>query len=296
MASCLFPGGGHRRRRVRRARHSLWIVRLAAHWRPGWEPARLLTGMVNQAQRAGWRPLGNVQCGRPTQENREVPWGMCSAGARPRKTGRSWSSKWVGVPMGTTARNTNGTPRFPALGRADAPGSGWRGFLSLPSRQLKPPLGAPHASPQLPLSRRYPGPLLGYPFDRDVHSRRSRLFEWALGWGVAFASPPGGDSLQSPASAITCCARSVAGSRRPLASLSLRGKGGFEAPLHLSWRPQPLAPGHCPACGFRRLLPPSTKPRSNKSYRGGWGIKSRLATSRVGNRGGLRPARPLPPE
>ena len=116
---------------------------------------------------------------------------MCSAGARPRKTGRSWSSKWVGVPMGTTARNTNGTPRFPALGRADAPGSGWRGFLSLPSRQLKPPLGAPHASPQLPLSRQYPSPLLGYPFDRDVHSRRSRLFEWALGWGCGFCVAAG---------------------------------------------------------------------------------------------------------
>ena len=117
-----------------------------------------------------------------------------------------------------------------------------------------------------------------------------------LAGGVAFASPPGGDSSQNPASAITCCAVSVARSRRPLASQSLRGKGGFEAPLHLSWRPRPLAPGHCPACGFRRLLPPSTKPRSNKSYQGGWGIKSRLATSRVGNRGGLRPARPLPPE
>ena len=55
----------------------------------GWEPARLLAGMVNPAQRAGWRPLGecavrapdprkqggplgNVQCGRSTQENMEV--------------------------------------------------------------------------------------------------------------------------------------------------------------------------------------------------------------------------------
>ena len=86
----------------------------------------------------------------------------------------------------------------PSVGQTPL-GNGWRGFLFLPFRQLKPPLGAPHASPQLPLSRRYPGPLLGYPFDRDAHSRRGRLFEWALGWRVAFASPPGGGSLQNPA-------------------------------------------------------------------------------------------------
>ena len=54
------------------AHYSLWTIRLAAHQGPGWEPARPLTGMVNQAQRAGRRPLGNVQCGRSTQENREV--------------------------------------------------------------------------------------------------------------------------------------------------------------------------------------------------------------------------------
>ena len=79
-------------------------------------------------------------------------------------------------------------------------------------------------------------------------------------------------------------------------SIAVSAQQGLEAPLHLSRRPQPLAPGHCPACGFRRLLPPSTKPRLNKSYRGGRGIKGRLATSRAGNRGGLRPPRPLPPE
>ena len=79
-------------------------------------------------------------------------------------------------------------------------------------------------------------------------------------------------------------------------SIAVSAQQGLEAPLHLSRRPQPLAPGHCPTCGFRRPLPPSTKPRLNKSYRGGRDIKSRLATSRAGNRGGLRPPRPLPPE
>ena len=77
--------------------------------------------------------------------------------------------------------------------------------------------------------------------------------------------------------------------------IAVSAQQGLEAPLHLSRKPQPLAPGHCPTCGFRRPLPPSTKPRLNKSYRGGRGIKSRLATSRAGNRGGLRPPRPLPP-
>ena len=78
--------------------------------------------------------------------------------------------------------------------------------------------------------------------------------------------------------------------------IAVSAQQGLEAPLHLSRKPQPLAPGHCPTCGFRRPLPPSTKPRLNKSYRGGRDIKSRLATSRAGNRGGLRPPRPLPPE
>ena len=221
MASCLFPGGGHRRRRVRRARYSLWIVRLAAHWRPGWEPARLLTGMVNQAQRAGWRPLGNVQCGRSTQENREVlvvevgrgspEGGTVGASSMAKglraavdpcigRVDSSWPVGGSALPMGTDCAKTPTERRVspPSVGQTPL-GNGWRSFLSLPFRQLKPPLGAPHASPQLPLSRRYPGPLLGYPFDRDAHSRRGRLFEWALGWRLAFASPPGGGSLQNPA-------------------------------------------------------------------------------------------------
>ena len=221
---------------------------------------------------------------------------MCSAGARPRKTGRSWSSKWVRVPLwegqwgpppwrgasgspwtpapagwtlagpwegpsfpwALTARNTNGPPCFSALGWADAPGNGWRGFLSLPSGQLKPPLGAPHASPQLPLSRQYPGPLLGYPFDRDVHSRRSRLFEWALGWGCGFCVAAGwrlfteprlrdhmlcrerGEIKKALSIAVSARQRGIRGSSPPVVEAATTCPG----PLSRLWIPPPAPSFH----------------------------------------------------
>ena len=74
----------------------------------------------------------------------------------------------------------------------------------------------------------------------------------------AFNSRRGSRTL---ASAITCCAMSVARSRR-LLHIAISAQQGLEAPLRLSRGPQPLAPGHCPTCGFRRPRlgpsPPST--------------------------------------
>ena len=62
----------HRRRAHRGPTIVSGTIRLAAHQRPDWEPARPLTEMVDQAQRAGRRPPGDVQGRRATQEDREV--------------------------------------------------------------------------------------------------------------------------------------------------------------------------------------------------------------------------------
>ena len=133
----------HRRRAHRGPTIVSGTIRLAAHQRPDWEPARPLTEMVDQAQRSGRRPPGNVQGRRATQEDREVlvvevsrdsPGdGTVVASPRARgfraavgplhQPGGLWPAPWESQPFpwASTARNANGTPRFPALGWADAP-------------------------------------------------------------------------------------------------------------------------------------------------------------------------------
>ena len=185
--------------------------------------------------------------------------------------GRVDSSRPVGgsaLPMGTDRAKTPTERRVspPSVGQTPL-GSGWRGFLPLPFRQLKPPLGAPHASPQLPLSRQYPSPLLGYPFDRDVHSRRSRLFEWALGWGCGFCVAAGwrlfteprlrdhmlcrerGEIKKALSIAVSARQRGIRGSSPPVVEAATTCPG----PLSRLWIPPPASPFH--ETPLERVLP-----------------------------------------
>ena len=146
----------HRRREHQGPTIVSGTIRLAAHQRPDWEPARPLTEMIDQAQRSGRQPPEDVQCRRATQEDREVlvvevsrdspGEGTVVASPRARgfraavgplhQPGGLWPAPWESQPFpwAPTARNANGTLRFPALGWADAPwGTGGTVSFSFPS-------------------------------------------------------------------------------------------------------------------------------------------------------------------
>ena len=180
------------------AHYSLWTIRLAAHQRPGWEPARPLTGMVNQAQRAGRRPLGNVQCGRSTQENREVLVVEVSRGSPeggtveasmargfraavdPRhQPGGLWPAPWESQPFpwASTARNANGTPRFPALGWADAPGERVARFPFPPPQTIETSLRRTTCSPAVTPFAAVSGPVSDTLSTEMLIAEGGRLFE-----------------------------------------------------------------------------------------------------------------------
>ena len=108
----------HRRREHQGPTIVSGTIRLAAHQRPDWEPARPLTEMIDQAQRSGRQPPEDVQCRRATQEDREVlvvelsrdPPGEGTVVASPRargfravvgplhQPGGPWPAPWEGLP------------------------------------------------------------------------------------------------------------------------------------------------------------------------------------------------------
>ena len=138
------------------ARYGLWTIRLAAHRRPGWEPARPLTGMVNQARRAGRRPLGNVQCERSTQENRE---GLVV------KVGR-------GSPEGGTVRASSMAKGLraavdPCLGRVDSGRPVGRSALPMGTDRAKRQRNAAFPRPRLGRRPWGAGGAVSFPFPSD---------------------------------------------------------------------------------------------------------------------------------